>query len=259
MNNIHFTSSQYVMIEFDLATTIQRLLATMIDMTLFVVYLILGVFFWEESYSYINTELYEISFVMALVLARLPWLFYQPVCEFFFDGQTIGKYIMGIKVVTFQGERLSLKEIFIRWVFKGDFLWIGNSPLWFLTWFAIGFLAIFTISWSKYQQRLADRLANTLVIQAKKHTKYRLNDILKIKNIQNHTVTYLNVTRFSNEDMQIVKSVILRKQNYPNKNNKQLYNELSIKIAELINVDPNTISKETFLKQILQDYVVLTR
>jgi len=259
MNTIHFASSQYVMVEFVLATSMQRLLATAIDMMLFGIYFILCVFFWDGIYNLIDPNYVEIYTFIALLLVRMPWILYQPICEFLFDGQTIGKYIMGIKVVTFNGERLSSKEVFIRWFFNGNFLWIGNSPFGFIMWFVLGFLAIFTISWSSYKQRLADRLANTVVVQVRQNTNYRLENILNIKTQKNHKVNYPQVVHFTEEDMHLVKSVVLRKQNYPNKTIQKLNDELCLKIANFMNIDPSTIEKDNFLQQVLQDYVVLTR
>jgi len=258
MNTIEFESSQYVAVEFTIATVAQRLLAAVIDMVVFGVYFIVASFFWiyflERQVA--HSEFME---VIGLFLVRLPWLAYNPVCEFFFGGQTIGKYIMGIRVVTMHGDRLSLKEVATRWIFKGDFLWLGNSPFFFLLWFLMGFIALFTIGWSAYRQRLADYLANTVVVQVRNNKAHRLNDVLTIRNRGNHTVRYPQVVRFTDEDMILVKNTLARMYHKPNATMLKFHDQLCFKIAEMLEVELTTPMKDKFLEQVLQDYVVLTR
>ena len=82
------------------------------------------------SYNVCYTKLLraiEHYLVIELILIKIPWIFYYPILEFLTQGQTLGKYLVGIRVVTYTGERPGLREVFIRWLFKGYFMWIGIS------------------------------------------------------------------------------------------------------------------------------------
>ena len=63
---------------------------------------------------------------MVEILSGFPVLFYYPVMEILTNGQTIGKKIMGIRVITLEGGQASVSQYLLRWIFRPvDFpLWI---------------------------------------------------------------------------------------------------------------------------------------
>lgn len=255
MSTVNFESSQYVSVEFALASAGQRLLAAFIDIALFVVYFIVIAVFFSDA-LFFRTSNYTDFFWLLLI--KLPWIFYNPVCEYFNNGQTLGKYILGIRVVTVNGEQPKLKEIFTRWIFKGDFLWISANAL-VLIWFAMGFISIGIISISKYHQRLADVLSNTIVIKTRGTSMYSLKDILSIKDSNTHEIQYPQVTRFTDEDMMLIKNTILRLRKHPSPATIQFGKELCEETAQLMGIEPVETKRMEFLETVLQDYVVLTR
>lgn len=255
MSTINFESSQYVSVEFPLANAGHRLLAAMIDMTLFIVYFIVMMAFFGSSLIFSSDSYADLFW---LLLIKMPWIFYNPVCEYFMHGQTLGKYIVGIRVVTLNGDRPKLKEVFTRWIFKGDFLWISANFL-ILIWFGMGVVAIAVISLSTYRQRLADVLSNTILIRSKSSNTYVLNDILSIKDINTHEVLYPQVIRFTDEDMMLIKNTILRLRKYPTPEAIRFGKELCDETAHLMGIEPVESKRMEFLQNVLQDYVVLTR
>ncbi len=181
-------------------------------------------------------------------------------------GQTLGKYILGIKLVTLNGERPGMKEVFSKWIFKGDFLWltpiIDPPSVDFLTLFIIfmiGFMGIFVINFSQKKQRLADVLSNTIVIKVKHSGIYNLSDILSIKDTTNHEVQYPQVVRFTDEDMMLIKNTILRLRKSPTPEALKFGRELCDETSRLMGIEPVTAKRMEFLQTVLQDYVVLTR
>lgn len=265
MSTVNFESSQYVSIEFPLANAGQRLLAAIIDMSIFFIYFIVVVSFFGDSTA-LNSNSYG-DFLWFLIV-KSPWVFYNPLCEYFLHGQTLGKYILGIKLMTLNGERPGLKEVFSRWIFKGDFLWLTPMvfpyypffdfmTLFFL--FMIGFMGIFVINFSQRKQRLADVISNTIVIKVKHAEIYNLNDILSIKDMSNHEVKYPQVIRFTDEDMMLIKNTILRLRKSPTPEALKFGRELCEETANLMGLEPVTEKRMEFLQDVLQDYVVLTR
>ena len=79
------------------------------------------------------------------------WLFYFPVIESI-RGQTLGKFILGLKVVTKDGKPISFAQAFKRRLVD------------MIDFFFFGIVAFITIKNTPDHQRLGDLLANTIVI-----------------------------------------------------------------------------------------------
>ena len=247
MKTISFTTAQYVKIDYELAPAIYRVVASFLDFVFLLIYLLIMQLF-------LSTGLFELkspdteAFVVAL-LFRLPWFFYSPVIEYLTNGRSLGKYIMGIRVVKVNGETAGLREYFTRWIFRVVDIWIGG----------FGFLAILLSGTTEKRQRLGDIMAGTVVIRTKDSQVYTLRDVLSIKSQDNHQPTYPGVVRFSDEDMLLIKNTIIRVQRYPNDANKAFAIELANETAKLIGLTETPAKRMEFLKTVLQDYVVLTR
>ena len=156
------------------------------------------------------------------------------------------------------GERPGLKEVFTRWLFKGDFIWI-SADIFVLLWVGFGLLGIIFSATADRNQRLGDVIANTVIIKNRSSLNYTLKDILSIKNQDNHQPTYPNVTRFTDEDMLLIKNTIQRVQKYPNPETKKFAVQLADETAVLLGLSETPAKRMEFLQTLLQDYVVLTR
>ncbi len=256
MKTIEFESAQNVKIEYELASVGQRTAAAMLDFVMFFIYFIIfgmvvgfSGWFQEDLGSYLFFQ---------LLLMKIPWIFYNPVIEYLTHGQSLGKYILGIRVVTVDGERPGLREVFTRWIFKGDFLWI-SADFFVLFWFGIGLMGIVYAGTSRRNQRIGDVMANTIVIRNKSSINYSLKDVLAIKSQDNYTPQYPQAVRFTDEDMLLIKNTIQRVKLYPNDETKRFAIELADKSASLLDLEETPKKRLQFLQTLLQDYVVLTR
>jgi uncharacterized RDD family membrane protein YckC len=193
-----------------------------------------------------------------LLLAKLPWILYQPVLEYLTSGQTIGKMALGIRVVKLNGERVGWREVMLRWLLRGDFLWISASYFVFLIPFWNVFDS-FVVALSVYQQRFGDSIAGTIVIKNKSSQYYKLKDVLKIKSNENYSPTYSNVIQFTDEDMIYIKNCIQHRKKYKGKKIDQLLVNLSDETARLLGLQETPNERIKFLETVLSDYVVLTR
>lgn len=263
MKSIEFVSAQNVKIEYEYASIIQRATAALLDAAAMAVYIILFLIVATNA-GFDKFRLVE------LLLIKLPWIFYHPIMEYLTQGQTLGKYALGIRVVTYSGERPGLREIFTRWIFKGHFLWIGFSfasifmgapELLFmgLIHICIGIIGFIYSSVSAQNQRVGDVMAGTVVVKNKSSVRYSLRDVLSIKNQENYTPEYPGVVRFTDEDMLLIKNTIQRVRKYPNDETKKFAIELANESARLIGLEETPPKRLKFLQTLLQDYVVLTR
>ncbi|MES2556721.1 MAG: RDD family protein [Bacteroidota bacterium] len=247
MKTISFTTAQYVKIDYELAPAVYRVVASFLDFVLLLIYMLIASLFVDAALFQVETQ--GTHEFITVLLIRLPWFFYSPIIEYLTNGRSLGKYIMGIRVVRANGETAGLREYFTRWIFRVVDIWIGG----------FGFLAILLAGTTERRQRLGDIMANTVVIRTKDTQIYSLRDLLSIKSQQNHEPTYPAVIRFSDEDMLLIKNTIIRVQRYPNDANKAFAIELANETAQLIGLPETPSKRMEFLKTVLQDYVVLTR
>jgi uncharacterized RDD family membrane protein YckC len=263
MKSIEFVSAQNVKIEYEYATVIQRCTSALIDTAMLALYIAI-------MFALLSNSGFDQYMLVELFLLKLPWIFYHPVLEYLSHGQTLGKYALGIRVVTYSGERPGFREIFTRWIFKGHFMWISFS---FATIFngagdlvvigiihiIMGLVGLMYASVAEKSQRMGDVMAGTVVIKDKSSIRYSLKDVLSIKNQENYTPEYPGVVRFTDEDMLLIKNSIQRVRKYPNPETKKFARELADESAKLIGLSETPNKRLKFLQTLLQDYVVLTR
>ena len=186
--------------------------------------------------------------IVLIIIFLLPLMFYSLILEYLLKGQTVGKLAMGIRVVRLNGENATINDYTMRWAFRiVDF------------WFSAGSLAAIFIATTDKGQRLGDILAQTAIVRNKPEQSYTIKDILNIKDRSKHEPTYLGVTRFTDEDMILIKNAITRVKKYPNEPHKQLIRDLAERASQDLSLAEVPEKKLTFLKTLLQDYIVLTR
>ncbi len=248
MRSITFTTAQYVNIDYELANPFMRAVASFIDAVAFLIYFLIAYNLFDFSFFSFERDS-DMKVVIVSILFRLPWFFYSPIMEYFTNGRSLGKWILGIRVVTVNGETAGLREYFTRWVFRVVDIWLG----------AFGFLALLVSGTSERNQRLGDLMAGTVVIKKSNSVTYALTDVLNIKSLSNHEILYPGVTRFSDEDMMLIKNTILRVRRFPSEENKRFAIDLANETAQLMGMDETPAKKMEFLQRVLQDYVVITR
>lgn len=246
MKTIAFTTSQFVSIEYELASPVVRALASILDVIFLLIYLSLASYMVSANAFTFTADSLSI---FSVFLIRLPWLLYSPVMEYLTNGRSLGKLIMGIRVVKSSGETAGMREYFTRWIFRIVDIWAGG----------FGFLALLVSSTNEKGQRIGDIMADTVVVKVKNTQLYNLNDLLSIKRGDTHEVTYPNAIRFTDEDMLLIKNTIIRYQRYPTEENKQFIISLTNETVKQLALPEIPAKKLEFLKTVLQDYVVLTR
>ena len=265
MKTIEFESAQNVKIEYEFASAGQRIASAFVAIAIYVALM----------YYIIGRVARDNFMLLELILIKIPFIFYHPISEYLTLGQTLGKYALGIRVTTYDGERPGLREIFTRWMFKGHFIWIGFSFMGIYTWGAISTVGAFVFfaslhvciggigllyaSVTEKKQRMGDIMAGTLMIKNKSTVRYTLKDVLSIKNQENYTPEFPEAIRFTDEDMLLIKNTIQRVRSNPNPATKKFAIELADESARLLGLDETPKKRLQFLKTLLQDYVVLTR
>lgn len=250
MKKIEVITAHNVVIQYEIASILHRILAFLLDFLIYVGYFF---FIWFVMLAFLFGSINVLddkSSVASLifVLLMLPLYFYSFIMETFFAGQTVGKMVLGLRVINVNGSTPSIGDLFLRWCFRlVDIV------------FSFGSLAILSMLVNEKKQRLGGIVSNTLVIRLKSSKSYSIQSILSLKSIDNHEITYPNVVQFTDEDVLLIKNSLERQNKFKNKAHNEALLELSKKATEKLNLEQEPKNKIKFLKTIVQDYVVLTR
>ena len=88
----------------------------------------------------------------------------------------------------------------------------------------------------------------------------KLAKILKIADSNNHIVKYEQVTQLLEKDLVFIKSILDNKKKYSIAVYDKILTEICNKVIEQLSLENYDISnKEAFLRNLIIDYVVLTR
>lgn len=238
MSNIEIQTSQNVAIEYEAAPLRDRIIGCLLDI-LFVV-LGSGIIYLAV---YLSTQSTTIAYCCILPVV----VFYSLACELFNNGKSLGKMILGTQVVRLDGQEARLNDFLIRWVFRSVDIILS-----------FGSLATIMVTITKNYQRLGDFVANTVVIKTKPAYVITLESVLKKKNAEGYEPVYPEVVRFSEEQMLVLKNTIDRSVLYKNDAHTEALLLLSNQVAAKMQI-PVPKKRLDFLKQVLKDYVILTR
>ena len=246
MKHIDLRTTQNVVIEYELATLGDRILASIIDIVIISGMYLIFLFLSESIADFGASAIPET--VLIFFLPVCSFLLYHFLSEVLGDGQSWGKKAVGIKVVRTDGREPSLSDYLLRTVFH-----LIDS---LSSFGAVG--AIF-ISSTAERRRLGDLTANTSVIRTKSSDRFRLTDIMKISTLKDYQPRYPEVKKFTEKDMLLIKNTLARAQRYNNPAHAAAVRELTEKVCEVMGVPVPKEAPHVFLKDLLRDYIVLTR
>lgn len=251
MSLIQIATPFNIDIEFEVAEFHKRLLAYLIDFILIILYMLSMLYLWFGGFKMGEGG---IGFVMIVIL--VPMLFYSMASELLMGGQTIGKKLLSIKVVSLDGGEPSLGQIMLRWFvrfyewgFVTFFLFWGNPFL------AIGILLIGSITSiiimvvSQKSQRLGDIVAGTVVVNTKSNLTVKDTIFMEVAPTD-YKVSFPEVMRLSDRDINTVKNVLTQAKK---SNNFDMCNRVAFKVQEVLKVSSELYAMD-FLEKIMEDY-----
>jgi uncharacterized RDD family membrane protein YckC len=231
MDNIRIQTTQNVDIEYELASIGDRILATLLDYLFFTAYILLFLLIAAMTKGLL------LESISVVIIAMLPLLFYDLLCEMFFQGRSFGKMIMKIKVVKLDGTQANFGAYLLRWLLR-----IIDTRLF------SGAVALIAILANDKGQRIGDMAAGTTVIKMKQ--KVQLSDTILSRVKPEYTLVFPEVARLSDNDVAIIKEVL--RISIPS-NNYDAINRLAIKTKETMGITTN-LPNAQFLSTVLMDY-----
>ena len=235
---ISITTTQNIALEYDLASLGERIVATIIDLVIMGAYLFLITMVLSSSAgAFDNGEAWLYVFLF------LPVAFYSLLSEQFFNGQTVGKRVMGIKVISLNGNQASFGQYLTRWLFRLVDMWL------------FGFvLATIMVAVTERHQRIGDLIAGTVLVKTKPRTALQQTLYTPVADT-NYTANYPEVINLRDSDMQLVKEVLI---NVQKTGNTMLALQMMRKIEAVLNIQSKHAEPVNFLYAILSDYNHLT-
>ena len=235
MNTIRISTPQNIDIEYDLASLGERIVGYIIDCLIIFVYVIALVI--VASFNHFSRG----SEVVILLLA-IPVFFYDLASEVFMNGQSVGKRVMNIKVVSLDGRQPTLGQYVLRWMFRlVDFTLTSHL------------CGVICIAVSEHKQRVGDMVAGTTLVRTISRTGFQQTMYVPVGQAA-YAVSYPQVVNLGDKDMQLIKEVLL---SVHTTGNKQLAYHAAEKIMQTLHIHSD-IEPEKFLQVLLADYNYLT-
>ena len=252
METVNIPTFLNIDLSFTIASSGRRFGAFFIDWALKVAY-----FFFMASY--INVGIFSDSLLFSFII-YFPFLFYSFLFEWLNKGQSLGKMLLGIRVIGMNGNYPSPSQCGIRWMFL-----LADAYLFALLATVNTWLAAFTIfsplvgaifiGATKTHQRLGDFAAQTYVVSTKEN-HYSIYDTIYgyVSDQTNYVVKYPEVMRLSDKDMTVIQDLLEKSEVVFDEN---LARRLALHVKKVLKIE-STEKDFAFLKNLLKDYNYLS-
>lgn len=236
MQTVTVNTSQNIDIDYEVAGLGDRVLARLIDMGIFILIIILGgLVAIMNNYRSLN----EVMIIILIVIYASLYVFYDLVCEIFLNGQSVGKRVMKIKVISIDGAQPTLGQFLLRWLFRIVDFSLTSS-----------LCALISVAVSDKKQRVGDMVAGTTLIKTQPRTQEEHIAFRPV--IENYEPVYTEVTQLSDRDIELIHEVI---RTYMQTGNTTVVYNMAEKVREHLNIAPRQdIDSLQFLQIIIKDY-----
>jgi uncharacterized RDD family membrane protein YckC len=235
MSTIHVQTAQNVALEYEVASVGDRILAQLLDWLVLVLFSVVVNFLIEKA-----TNPQDERRILQLMLIALPWLLYHPLCEIFFNGQSIGKRARQIKVTRRDGLRPHAGDYLLRWLL--GLVEVSAS---------FGSIATVAVLLNGHGQRLGDMAANTMVVSLRPVPATGRLPLAELP--AGYMVVFPQVSTLSDQDINLVHRLMhqaLKRNNY------MLLNEVATRVKSLTGIQTD-LQDEPFLHTIIRDHAHL--
>ncbi|WP_347159462.1 RDD family protein [Pontibacter chitinilyticus] len=228
MSTIRIRTTQHVEVEYRVASVGDRIIAHLIDMVIYFVWLCISVLLLQKVGLSNN--------ILQALIVGLPILFYQLACEILLQGQSVGKMARDIKVIKLNGESPTIGDYLLRWVFR-----LVDTTV------SSGLVAIVTIAASSKGQRLGDMAAGTCVIRTQ---AVRKKDRMLVQTEEGYQVRFPEVHQLTDQDVALIRKLLYKAKQH---NNYDLLEKMALRVKEVTGIQAD-LPEWDFLQIVIKDY-----
>lgn len=237
MPKIRIQTTQNVIVEYEIASVGDRILATLIDWGIYLAYF--GTVFTGLVQAHVDMGPFTMFFLY------LPVLLYPVITEAFFDGRTLGKHARNLRVVKKNGAAPGLGDYLLRWLLTPVDL------------FPFGGIGLLSILITANGQRLGDLTAGTVVVKMRARNGLRASTFggADASATGSYQVTFPQAAQLTDRDITLLRQLLaegLRR------GDQLLLTQAAQRILDLTGISgPITQSAAGFLATILRDHAHL--
>jgi uncharacterized RDD family membrane protein YckC len=237
MQTIKITTSQNIDIDYEIAGLGERILARLIDLGIFILIFILGIFILGITESF---HLSDLGVGIIIGIYGMLFVFYDLIFEVFMNGQSIGKRVMKIKVISLDGAQPRFSQYLLRWLFRiVDFALI--EP---------GLVALVVAAINEKPQRIGDMVAGTMLIRTSPRTQ--MNNIVFMPGYDGYQPVFKEAGQLNDKDVELIHEIINA---YIKTGNSVVVYNMALRVKEHLNITPpNGMNDMLFLQTIIKDY-----
>jgi len=243
MDQIGIETSRHVRLSYRPAPIFDRILAWVLDVILYVIYIVVFMWLWGGVFPTEIIENLNAGWVPLLAIL-LPYFIYFPVLETLWNGRTVGKKLVGIRVTRINGTRASLGSYLIRWLFR--FFEISATG---------GVVAILTILINGKGQRLGDLVAGTCVISERDERQVHPQIFQQAE--LDRDVIFDGAAELSDKDIEVVRNLLNSGRTYSPDALKKLMRRSRKAIEKKSGAVNSALSDGEYLRTIVKDYYTI--
>ena len=226
-----------------LAGPVSRALAFLID-----IFIITGLTAGIEGASGSIRALYEDLGTGLLILSYFAaWLLYGILCEYYWRGQTIGKWLLSLRVVDASGLELKFYQVAIRNLIRS----LDLLPV-------LGLLGIIVMLSTRRLQRLGDLAAGTVVMRNHRPSTPNIEALVKHRynSLLEHQVLCARLRqRAAPEAAAIAVEALMRRDGLEDRARVLLFDDLAAYFRALVDFpaeDIEQISSEQYVRNVVE-------
>ena len=239
MANLQINTTQNVNLNYKIVSIGERILAFLIDGFILYLYSVL-VQLVGDAIGYIYKDGWTQRGLMMLIF--LPAMTYSLYMHAIFNGRTLGKMLLKMRVVRLDGSPVHWSNYLVRWMLRLVDIWIF-----------LGSIGILTLLFSERRQRLGDAAAGTVVISTKNKTKVSHTILEEVE--EAYQPKFTNVMLLNDKDIRLIKETY---QIAVKSGDFKTLNQLRLKVDSILQTNSELYDRQ-YLDTVLKDYSFYTQ
>jgi uncharacterized RDD family membrane protein YckC len=233
MQTVRIQTTQNINIDYEVAGLGERMVAYLIDAGGFIILLI------AFAYIFADMHIKKWGLGIEIIIWMGLYVLYDLVAEVFFNGQSAGKKVMKIRVISIDGARPGIGQYFARWLFR-----IIDTGL------TLGMCSIISIAVTENKQRVGDIVAGTTIIKTNVSSD---SPGLNFEPVEaGYRPVFFEVSQLSDIQIALISEVL---NNFLKTANESVLSKMADKVRSYLSLDESSVMGDyQLLLTVIKDY-----